>query len=171
MNLVASGSCYGGHYHAYIRDVEGLGTWHQPEKEQVRVEREDDSGQKDVIYCDHPVDLIVTLLKKLGGAASVNQLCQCMSKETGTSWNKRFKSHYGPLTKFFKKHSDVFRFSDFSGWVSLNSSSEDSGNPQSISVPKQEEPSSLGNDSEGRSNQSPRERYAVDSYLLQICTK
>ena len=25
-----SGSCYGGHYHAYIRDVEGLGTWHQP---------------------------------------------------------------------------------------------------------------------------------------------
>lgn len=49
------------------------------EKEQVRVEREDDSGQKDVIYCDHPVDLIVTLLKKLGGTASVNQLCQVTS--------------------------------------------------------------------------------------------
>ena len=28
--LFFSGSCYGGHYHAYIRDVEGLGTWHQP---------------------------------------------------------------------------------------------------------------------------------------------
>ena len=46
------------------------------EKEQVRVVREDDGGKKDVIYCDHPVDLIVTLLKKLGGTASVNQLCQ-----------------------------------------------------------------------------------------------
>ena len=46
------------------------------EKEQVRIVREDDSGKKDVIYCDQPVDLIVTLLKKLGGTASVNQLCQ-----------------------------------------------------------------------------------------------
>ena len=25
-----SGSCYGGHYHAYIRDVEGLRTWIEP---------------------------------------------------------------------------------------------------------------------------------------------
>lgn len=25
-----SGSCYGGHYHAYIRDVEGLGMWCEP---------------------------------------------------------------------------------------------------------------------------------------------
>lgn len=46
------------------------------EKEQVRVVREDDSGKRDVIYCDHPVELIVTLLEKLGGTASVNQLCQ-----------------------------------------------------------------------------------------------
>ena len=73
--------------------------------------------------------------------------------------------------QFFKKHSDVFQFSDFAGWVSLNSTSEDSGNSQSISVPKQEEPSSLGNDSDGRSNESLMERYAVDSHLLQICVK
>ena len=25
-----SGSCYGGHYHAYIHDVEGLKTWFEP---------------------------------------------------------------------------------------------------------------------------------------------
>lgn len=46
------------------------------EKEQVKVVREDDSGQKDVIQCGYPVELITTLLKKLGGAATVNQLCQ-----------------------------------------------------------------------------------------------
>lgn len=28
--VIHGGSCYGGHYHAYIRDVEGLGTWCQP---------------------------------------------------------------------------------------------------------------------------------------------
>ena len=61
--------------------------------------------------------------------------------------------------QFFKKHSDVFRFNELSGWVSLNSSSEDSDNSKSISVPKQEELSSLGNASNGRSNQSLPERY------------
>lgn len=49
--------------------------------------------------------------------------------------------------QFFKKHSDVFRFSDFSGWVSLLSSSEGSDNAEQ----KQEQPSSLGNGLHGRS--------------------
>lgn len=44
----------------------------------------------------------------------------------------------------------------------MNSSSEDSDNSKSISVPKQEELSSLGNASNGRSNQSLPERYAVN---------
>ncbi|XP_078377016.1 ubiquitin carboxyl-terminal hydrolase 40-like isoform X2 [Oculina patagonica] len=151
--VIHGGSCYGGHYHAYIRDVEGLGMWFEP-KEQVTVVREDDNRQKDVIQCGHPVELITTLLKKLGGAASVNQLCQCMSKEAGISWNKRFKSQYGPLTKFFKKHSDVFRFSDFSGWVSLQSSSEASNNSRAIADQKQEQPSSDGNGFHETSSQS-----------------
>ena len=46
------------------------------EKEQVKVVREDDDGKEDVINCGHPVDLITALLKKLGGSATVNQLCQ-----------------------------------------------------------------------------------------------
>ena len=46
------------------------------EKAQVRVVREGNSAQKDVIQCGHPVELITTLLEKLGGAATVNQLCQ-----------------------------------------------------------------------------------------------
>ncbi|KAJ7370212.1 peptidase C19, partial [Desmophyllum pertusum] len=154
--VIHGGSCYGGHYHAYIRDAEGLGMWCSPETQQVRVVREGEDGQKDVINCGHPVDLITTLLRKLGGAASVNQLCQCMSKETGISWNKRFKNQYGPLTKFFKKHSDVFSFSDFSaGWVSLHNDGENSDN--SVPVQSKEEPSSLGNDFHGRSTQSSSE--------------
>ena len=41
----------------------------------MRIAHEDDNGE-DIISCGHPVELISTLLKKLGGAASVNQLCQ-----------------------------------------------------------------------------------------------
>lgn len=59
-------------------------------KEQVRVVREDDSGKKDVIHCDHPVDLIVTLLKKLGGTASVNQLCQVTDDDNVDNWLANF---------------------------------------------------------------------------------
>lgn len=42
----------------------------------MKVVKEDDVDEKDVINCGNPVDLITSLLKKLGGAASVNQLCQ-----------------------------------------------------------------------------------------------
>ncbi|CAH3155916.1 unnamed protein product [Porites evermanni] len=123
--VIHGGSCYGGHYHAYIRDVEGLRTWFEPDKEQVRiVQGEDDSQENVVVNSGDPVELIVALLRKLGGAASVNQLCQCMSKDTGISWNKRFKSRFGPLSKFFKRNSDIFSFSDACGWVSLKNAGE-----------------------------------------------
>lgn len=145
--VIHGGSCYGGHYHVYIRDVEGLRTWHPPVKEQMKVVRENDGGEKDFMNCGNPVDLIISLLKKLGGAASVNQLCQCMSKETGISWNKRFKSQYGPLTKFFKKHSDVFRFSDAAGYVSLqNGNNGNSSSPSTALVQQQAEHRKLEDD-------------------------
>ena len=47
------------------------------DKEQVRiVQGEDDSQENVVVNSGDPVELIVALLTKLGGAASVNQLCQ-----------------------------------------------------------------------------------------------
>lgn len=47
------------------------------DKEQVRiVQGEDDSQENVVVNSGDPVELIVALLIKLGGAASVNQLCQ-----------------------------------------------------------------------------------------------
>ena len=47
------------------------------DKEQVRiVQGEDDSQENVVVNSGNPVELIVALLRKLGGAASVNQLCQ-----------------------------------------------------------------------------------------------
>ena len=40
------------------------------------VQGEDDSQENIVVNSGDPVELIVALLRKLGGAASVNQLCQ-----------------------------------------------------------------------------------------------
>nr|XP_058972797.1 ubiquitin carboxyl-terminal hydrolase 40-like [Pocillopora verrucosa] len=152
--VIHGGSCYGGHYHVYIRDVEGVRTWHPPEKKQVKVVKEDDGGEEDVINCGNPVDLIISLLKKLGGAASVNQLCQYMSKETGISWNKGFKSQYGSLTKFFKKNPDVFRFSDASGYVSLQNGIHENSNKTSLAVVQEQgEPGKLVDDVQKRNSQ------------------
>ena len=55
------------------------------DKEQVRiVQGEDDSQENVVVNSGNPVELIVALLRKLRGAASVNQLCQV--KDTITAW-------------------------------------------------------------------------------------
>ncbi|KAK2564974.1 Ubiquitin carboxyl-terminal hydrolase 40 [Acropora cervicornis] len=42
-----------------------------------------------------------------------------MSRQAGISWNKRYKSQYGPLTKFLKTNSDIFSFDESCGGVSL----------------------------------------------------
>ena len=55
------------------------------DKEQVRiVQGENDSQENVVVNSGNPVELIVALLRKLGGAASVNQLCQV--KDTIAAW-------------------------------------------------------------------------------------
>ena len=55
------------------------------DKQQVRiVQGEDDSQENVVVNSGNPVELIVALLRKLGGAASVNQLCQV--KDTIMAW-------------------------------------------------------------------------------------
>ena len=55
------------------------------DQEQVRIVQGEDDSQEDVVVnSGDPVELIVALLRKLGGAASVNQLCQV--KDTITAW-------------------------------------------------------------------------------------
>ena len=55
------------------------------DKQQVRiVQGEDDSQENVVVNSGDPVELIVALLRKLRGGASVNQLCQV--KDTIMAW-------------------------------------------------------------------------------------
>ena len=62
-----------------------------------QVSKHQPSGHKSnlLLSCFHLINLFIQLI-------NTNMLfycVQCMSKETGISWNKRFKSQYGPLTK------------------------------------------------------------------------
>lgn len=118
--VIHRGSAYGGHYHAYIRDVDCLGFWSNPEKIGVQVPIDPASGKSDFINCESPVDLVQVILSKAPNRSmSVDKLCAEMYKQTGVSWNKRYKKAYGGINKFLSKHGDKFLYNPDVNWVSL----------------------------------------------------
>ncbi|XP_069111177.1 ubiquitin carboxyl-terminal hydrolase 40-like [Argopecten irradians] len=107
--VIHRGGAYGGHYHAYLRDVDALGKWTTPEEEAVQLPKDPSTGEVDFIECDSPVDLIHTILSRSPAKSlSVDKICAEITKQTGVSWNKRFKRNYGSIHKFLDKHSDDF---------------------------------------------------------------
>nr|KAG5693521.1 hypothetical protein BaRGS_006223 [Batillaria attramentaria] len=50
---------------------------------------------------------------------SVDKLCSEMYKQTGVSWTKRYKKHYGAINRFLKKYDDKFFYNPDVNWVSL----------------------------------------------------
>lgn len=70
------------------------------EEEEIVVPTDPVTGAVDFIECDSPVDLVqVILAKEKNKAMSIDKLGQEILKQTGLSWNKRFKGKYGPITK------------------------------------------------------------------------
>ncbi|XP_071484115.1 ubiquitin carboxyl-terminal hydrolase 40-like [Diadema antillarum] len=109
--VLHSGSTHGGHYHAYIRDVDDLGKWSEPESELIRLTPDPGSGKEDLLDMKSPQQCLTALLRKHGGkdhTLAVDKLGQVLNEETGVSWNKRFKRQYGTFIKFLKKHNDIF---------------------------------------------------------------
>ena len=71
-----SGSTHGGHYHCYIRDVDGLGTWSKPEEEEIQIPVDPATGKVDFIEFDSPIELIQAILTKAPERVlSVDKLC------------------------------------------------------------------------------------------------
>ncbi|XP_030845875.1 ubiquitin carboxyl-terminal hydrolase 40 isoform X2 [Strongylocentrotus purpuratus] len=120
--VLHSGSTHGGHYHAYIRDVDNLGTWSEPHKELIQLTPDSGSGKDDIIDMKSPQQCLTALLRKHGGSEhvlSVENLCQVLNQETGVSWNKRFKRQYGTMTKFLRKYNDLFELNTAGSLVHL----------------------------------------------------
>ncbi|XP_064647574.1 ubiquitin carboxyl-terminal hydrolase 40-like [Lineus longissimus] len=129
--VIHSGSAYGGHYHAYIRDVEGSGEWVPPDEEVITLskKKEDDI---DLVQLDSPRNVLKALLENAENKSlSVDVLAQELMKQTGVSWNKRFKKHNGTISKFVQKHDDIFMFSESTRTVSLKSDLETFGTKDS----------------------------------------
>ncbi|XP_006819610.1 ubiquitin carboxyl-terminal hydrolase 40-like [Saccoglossus kowalevskii] len=120
--VIHKGSGYGGHYHAFIRDVDTLGKWNSPEDEPIHIASDPSSGKIDYIELGKPDEVLSAILVQEGGPhcnLTIDKLCQNLIKHTGVTWNKRFKKHYGPIQKFLKKHDETFNFSPTTNSVSL----------------------------------------------------
>ncbi|XP_053373071.1 ubiquitin carboxyl-terminal hydrolase 40-like isoform X2 [Mercenaria mercenaria] len=118
--VIHIGGAGGGHYHAYVRDIDGLGQWVTPEEEEIIVPTDPFTGTVDFIECDSPIDLVqVILSREKNKGMSVDKLGQEILKQTGLSWNKRFKGKYGAITKFLTKYNDKFIFDPVHKHVSL----------------------------------------------------
>ena len=136
--VIHRGSAHGGHYFAYIRDVDVLGAWSKPGEGSVLVNTD---TSMDLEECNSPHEVLVTLLtqlKKKSPSQSVNQdlLCKKLQEQTGMSWNKRFRKKFGPLMKFLQSNSDTFIVSE-SGSISLcdnlvNAADHASGSPATL---------------------------------------
>ena len=83
--------------------------------------------QKELVNLDYfsynePLELLKAFIynKHKYEKARVEQIVADLNKATGTSWNKRFKSRYGTVSKFLKKHNnDTFELSADECYVQL----------------------------------------------------
>lgn len=58
------------------------------------------TGNVDVIECDSPIELVQAIVgKEKNKGMSMDKLGQEIFKQTGLSWNKRFKGKYGTMIK------------------------------------------------------------------------
>ncbi|KAK3797715.1 hypothetical protein RRG08_054732 [Elysia crispata] len=124
--VVHRGSAFGGHYFAYIRDIDDLGFWTAP-VDKIQQKADASSTGLDIIECQSPVDLIENILGDVEHQTmSIDRLCSEISKVTGVSWNKRFRKTHGPLSKFLKSCNN-FHYNPDTNWVGLNSDSSGNG--------------------------------------------
>uniref|UniRef100_A0A6Q2XM05 USP domain-containing protein n=1 Tax=Esox lucius TaxID=8010 RepID=A0A6Q2XM05_ESOLU len=91
--IIHKGGCYGGHYHVYIKDVDHLGLWEPPVRENK----------------DDPLSVLSSIISQdANKSVLLDQLGQRLMDKIGSSWSKKYRKHYGPIGKFIQNHSDVF---------------------------------------------------------------
>lgn len=110
--IIHSGSAHGGHYHAYIRDIDGLGTVPADYNPTPVIVAPPSPEKNDMIsseYIEDPLDMLAYVLGKLGGEnIPLNKLGEAFREESGTSWGKQYKRKYGTMTKFLQSCYDTF---------------------------------------------------------------
>ncbi|XP_073433661.1 ubiquitin carboxyl-terminal hydrolase 40 [Dendrobates tinctorius] len=113
--IIHKGGCYGGHYHAYIRDVDELGHWSCEEEKKSK--RGGEMGDEQ----DCPAAILAAVIAEAGVDKMVpmDQLSQKLLEHTGSSWNKAYRKQHGVLRKFLQNHASVFQLSSDGSLVGL----------------------------------------------------
>ena len=75
----------------------------------------------DYLKYEEPQELLKAFIynKHKYDQVKVENICADLTKVTGTSWNKRFKSKYGPIEKFLRKYDDIFNLTEDKRYVWL----------------------------------------------------
>uniref|UniRef100_A0A8B9GZ44 Ubiquitin specific peptidase 40 n=1 Tax=Astyanax mexicanus TaxID=7994 RepID=A0A8B9GZ44_ASTMX len=124
--IIHKGGCYGGHYHVYIKDIDQLGHWEAPEedvkeKEKVQVKPQSLNEFDVTLEAEDPMAaLIAVIAQEPSGSVMLDQLGQKLMGRIGSSWNKKFRKQYGPISKFLQSRSDVFLLVSNGSRVTLN---------------------------------------------------
>ncbi|XP_071158638.1 ubiquitin carboxyl-terminal hydrolase 40-like [Mytilus edulis] len=144
--VIHKGGAYGGHYHAFIKDVDSLGKWTHPDEEPIQLPTDPSTGEVDYIEVDSPVELIQAILVR-NPILTIDKLCAEISKQTGVSWNKRFRKNFGSIVKFLEKHHDVFVLDSGCNQVSLGNSTKvkadkEENSPTTTAEPRNKRPQS-----------------------------
>ena len=68
----------------------------------------------DYLKYETPIELLKAFIynKHKYEPVKVELICGDLTKTTGMSWNKSYKSKYGPIEKFLRKNDDVFELID-----------------------------------------------------------
>ncbi|XP_077416096.1 ubiquitin carboxyl-terminal hydrolase 40 isoform X1 [Vanacampus margaritifer] len=113
--IIHKGGCYGGHYHAYIKDIECLGCWEPPQEDNDKKKTPTQAKHEVKAVCETKLNendplcvLTAVIEQEPSKSIRLDQLGQKLMEKVGSSWNKSFKKDYGPIGKFLQSHNDVF---------------------------------------------------------------
>lgn len=108
--IIHKGGCYGGHYHAYIKDIDQLGNWFSSDEEKAVISStKNPTNDASPLELGDPLEILRAILVQLGpDGILVDQLGQKLLEKVGVAWNKRYRKQCGSIRKFLESHPDVF---------------------------------------------------------------
>ncbi|XP_072902671.1 ubiquitin carboxyl-terminal hydrolase 40 isoform X1 [Hemitrygon akajei] len=108
--IIHKGGCYGGHYHAYIKDIDQLGTWFPVDEEKTVINStKDPIKEANQLELGDPLEILRAILVQIGpDGILVDQLGQKLLEKVGVAWNKKYRKQFGSIRKFLERHPDVF---------------------------------------------------------------
>eukprot|EP00457_Paulinella_chromatophora_P000750 gb/GEZN01000750.1/.p1 GENE.gb/GEZN01000750.1/~~gb/GEZN01000750.1/.p1 ORF type:complete len:1236 (-),score=247.72 gb/GEZN01000750.1/:47-3661(-) len=168
--IIHRGSASSGHYHAYIRDLQGEGGW-LPQKADTnagdsrRTNRDTNSSSSskekygavqwnwDDESANHPAIKVLRelLLAEKDQKATVENLASLFQGNVGQTWKRAYRPKEGTLSNFVKRYQGIFRLQGAT--VSLE--------PSAVRRPKQQTNPPLDKDEEEKAEAEASEQDEV----------